>query len=570
MKALRWGMLVLLALAGLALLVRSALPPRIAEGSALWIELSGDYVESPERPWLAQLAGLTQRPLVSLLSELRKAELDDRLAHVVLHVRDLRVGWAKAQELRAAIEALSAAGRHPVAYLDVPGFGANKGYFVASAADEVHLAPGGGAPLLGLAQEYVFLGGLWELLGARVEVTQAGTYKGAAESFAGREMSDAYREQAERLLDSVDGQFVDGIAASRGLEPQAVRRALAAAPSDPEVLMQLGLVDGAAPRRALLEALGDPELVESATWARVDPASLGFEPEATFALIYGSGTIVSGRGSVSRSGRPVIASDTIVEAIESAADDAAIGAIVLRIDSPGGGPFPSEQIWHALRAAREKKPVIASFSDYAASGAYYLASAADAIVADPATLTGSIGVFAIRPSLGGVFERLEIGFETLSRAPHAELLLSTPPLSPETRDWLQADVDAVYRRFLARVAEGRGVEPEAVAAVAEGRVWTGEQALERGLVDELGGLRAAVGVARARLGLEPDTDVALAIYPPPRPLLQQLQEALRTRVAQSLRPALPWSPLLDRIGGWLEALAAGGPVLLPPIFLEIR
>ena len=334
--------------------------------------------------------------------------------------------------------------------------------------------------------------------------------------------------------------------------------------------MQLGLVDGAAPRRALLEALGDPELVESATWARVDPASLGFEPEATFALIYGSGTIVSGRGSVSRSGRPVIASDTIVEAIESAADDAAIGAIVLRIDSPGGGPFPSEQIWHALRAAREKKPVIASFSDYAASGAYYLASAADAIVADPATLTGSIGVFAIRPSLGGVFERLEIGFETLSRAPHAELLLSTPPLSPETRDWLQADVDAVYRRFLARVAVGRGGEPEAVAAVAEGRVWTGEQALERGLVDELGGLRAAVGVARARLGLEPDTDVALAIYPPPRPLLQQLQEALRTRVAQSLRPALPWSPLLDRIGGWLEALAAGGPVLLPPIFLEIR
>jgi protease-4 len=271
----------------------------------------------------------------------------------------------------------------------------------------------------------------------------------------------------------------------------------------------------------------------------------------------------------------VLAADTVVEALELAAEDDEVRAIVLRVDSPGGGSFPSELVWRAIRKAREKKPVVASFSDYAASGGYYLASATDAIVAEPATITGSIGVFAVRPALGQLFARFGVDAEHMQRAAHAEINLMTPELSPDTTEWLQADVRRVYDLFLARVAEGRGLEVAAVDAVAEGRVWTGAQAAERRLVDRLGGLRAAVATAKERVGIAPEADVSLQVYPPPKPLAEQIREALRFGFASALASALPFesdvaAPALARAGGWLQALAGPGPVLAPPFWVEIH
>jgi protease-4 len=260
----------------------------------------------------------------------------------------------------------------------------------------------------------------------------------------------------------------------------------------------------------------------------------------------------------------------VIEALEDAAKDDDVRAIVLRIDSPGGGAFPSELVWRAIREARKKKPVIASFSDYAASGGYYLASAADAIVAQPATLTGSIGVFAVRPALAPLLARLDVGVETLTRAPHAEIELMTPELSPSTREWLQADVMQVYRRFLSRVSEGRGIPVEALDPVAQGRVWTGAQALDIKLVDELGGMRAAVAKAKEKVGIAADADVTLAVFPPPKPLAVQLREALHTSVAQALAPALPLPKALEHVAGWLDAVSVEGPVLAPIVWMEIH
>lgn len=570
MRRPRWTLLLLLGIAALVAVSHLRGGPRLEHGSTLLLELSGEYLEAPEAPIFATIFGLHRQSLLGQLSELRKAERDDRIEQVLITIRDLQVGWAKAQELRDAIRALRDKGRRPVAILEVEGFGANLEYYVASAAEKLYVAPGGGAPLLGLAEEHMFLGGLWQKIGLTVQVAQVGRYKGAADSIVGTEMNEFYREQAERLLDSVDGQFIAGIAEERGIGVDVVRKVIATAPSRPEVLQELGLVDGVKTRQELIDAVPEERRVDAARYAAVDPASLGFAPEATFALIYGAGAIQSGSGSVSRSGQPVFASDTVIAAIRDAAEDDEIRAIVLRIDSPGGSAFPSEQMWHAIREARKSKPVIASFSDYAASGGYYLASAADAIVAQPATLTGSIGVFAVRPALGGLLERFDVHTATIDRGSHAEINLTAPELSPDTRDWLQADVEDTYRRFLSRVAEGRGRPVEEIAKHAEGQVWTGEQAVTRGLVDAIGGLRSAVAKAKDKVGIAERADVSLTVYPPPKPLAEELRDALRISLAREVGAALPWTPAVSRVLGWLEAVSIEGPVALPPLWIEIR
>lgn len=570
MRRVRWSVIALLVIAASYAIWKLGGPPSIAKGSTLVVELSGSYVEAPETPFFGQLLGLQRHSLLGTLSELRKAERDDRIGHVLLVVRNLQIGWAKAQELRDAIRALRDAGRHPIAYLEVEGFGANRDYYVASAAEKLYLAPGSGAPLIGLAEEHWFLGGLWDYLGVTVQVAQAGNYKGAADSIAGHAMNEFYREQSNRLLDAFDGLFVGGIAEARGISVETVRKVIASAPSRPEVLEELKLIDGVRTRAALIGELGADTIVEADAYAAVDAASLGFDPRATFALIYGSGTIQTGHGSMSRTGQPIFASESAIEALQDAAADDAIRAIVLRIDSPGGGAFPSEQIWQAIRQARKKKPIVASFSDYAASGGYYLASATDAIVAQPGTLTGSIGVFAVRPSLHGLLERFGVNIATLDRAPHAEINLMTPELSPDTRDWLQADVDDTYQRFLARVAEGRNRDVAEIDAIAGGRVWNGEQAVTRGLVDVLGGLRAAVAKAKEKVGIAAEADVALAVYPPPKPLAEQIREALRVDIAQNVAAALPWSEAFASVESWLDAIQGEGSVLAPSVWIEIH
>ncbi len=575
MRTLRWTLLAILVLLGIGWLVQRAQQPGVDPGSALVLRLEGELVDAPDAQPIARLLGLQHRSLLSVLSELRKAQRDERLAHVVLEIGDLEIGWAKAQELRDAIQDLREAGRHPVALLGVAGFGANLEYYVASAAEQVYLQPGSGPPLIGLAEEHMFLGGVWERYDIAVAVGKAGKYKGAAEQLAGREMSAPYREQAASLLDSIDTQFVSGIAEARGLSTDDVRRALALASSRPETLKALALVDGESSRDELIETLGEPPVVEGDDYAAIDAASVGFDPVATFALVYASGAVVQGEGQATRTGQPVAAADTVAKALETAAEDDSVQAIVLRIDSPGGGSFPSETIWRAVRAAREHKPVVASFSDYAASGGYYLGSAADAVVAQPGTITGSIGVFAVRPSFGAFLARFGVATETMERAPHAELNLATPPLSADTEEWLEREVGRVYELFLNRVGEGRGLEVPQVDVVAQGRVWTGEQAVEHGLVDRLGGLRAAVRVAKQRAGIDEDADVGLAVYPPPRPLAEQIAESLRLSAVHAARSALPfdaghWPAAGGRVSAWFGAVAEGGALLLPPVWIEIR
>lgn len=568
MKLRRIGFLIAIALVVVFWLLPRG--PRIEPGSVLVLEISGSYVESAESPLLQRLAGDGPQPLLSLLGELAKAERDERLAGVVLRVGDLDVGWGKAQEIRDAIARLREKGRRTVAYLDLESFGANLEYYVASAAEELYVGPATRAPLIGLAGEYFFLGGFFEELGVGFDVERVGEYKTAADTLAGREMSDAHREMANSLLDSIDAQFVAGIAEARGLSRASVRAAIERAPIEPSELVALDLADGEEPLDDVVKRIGDGPVVEAESYRGVDPKSVGFEPVATFALVYGSGAVVQGEGFASPTGGPVLASETVARALEEAAADPEVRGVVFRIDSPGGSALASDAVYLAARRARsEGKPVVASLSDVAASGGYYVAAGSDGIVASPGSITGSIGVFALRPQLAGLLDRLEIGSATLTRGPHADLQLASRALSPESRARLRDEVQSVYRLFVRRVAEGRPLDEAGVDAVARGRVWTGAQAAERGLIDELGGLRAALARAKRLAGLDPDADVLLVTYPKQRPLAQQLGDLLRFVAVRALpeTPGLHW---LRGLEPWLAAAREQAVVALLPLRVEIR
>jgi len=546
----------------------------IEPGSTLVVELGGEYVEGQSPNLLARIAGDGSRPFLGLLSIFSRAERDDRISTVVLRIQPVAIGWGKADEIRDAILRLREKGRHVVAYLEIQNFSANKELFIASAANETYVTPGAAMPLVGLAAEYLFLGGFWEKLGVDFDVAKAGKYKSAVEVYAERQMSDDAREMANSLLDDTYMRFVAALAEGRGLSPEAVEAAIDAGTVRNQQLEALGLIDGETHLDELLSRF-EGEVVDHADYATVDPESLGFEAVGQIALIYGSGAVVQGEaGSSLLQDEAVFASETASRAIIEASEDESIDAILLRIDSPGGSALASEIIWRAIGRAQENgTPVVVSMSDVAASGGYYVASAADAIVADPGTLTGSIGVFIIRPILGGLFDKLDIGIDSLTRGRHADFLLSSEKLSEPALARLQTSVTDTYQLFLARVADGRGLPIETVDALGQGRVWTGAQAFEAGLVDELGGIYTAARRAKVEIGLGPDEDVYLIPYPRPATLSEQIFDALGSvsvLPSRDVESQIDWPAPLDELAQWARVLPTGSPLLVPPLLVEIR
>ncbi len=556
----------------LALLTASALAscggPKIAPGSTLVLTLEGSYADGQEAPLLARFFGGGERSLLTLYSSLRKAELDTRIERVVVRVRGLGIGWAKAQEIREALGRLDKAGKETVAVIETEGFGAG-GYYVASAAKRVVATPAARSPLLGLAAEQLFFAGLFEKLGVMVEFERAGDFKSAVEPFTASKMSDASREMTNALLDSTQAAFVADVAAARELPEARVRELVDEAPSSAEELLAAKLIDEIAYYEAVVKG---ENVVQEEEYAAVELDSLGIEPAATLALIHGVGMVVTGSGDISVTGDRVMAADTFVAAVQEAVEDDSVKALLVRIDSPGGSPLASDLMWRALRDAREAgKPVIVSLSDVAASGGYYVACAADKIISQPTTLTGSIGVFVLRPSLGGLLEKLGITVETMQRGARADLLFGSQPLSAGARDLLKKDVAGVYEQFVARVAEGRGMQPDAVKKIGGGRVWTGAQAKEIGLVDELGGLYEAGLAAKAAIGIAADALVVLKPFPAQKTIAEQVTQLLRGARTQS---ASPLEQVLPRELRMLHTLAtqlpAGAPLLLPPSLVVLH
>jgi protease-4 len=539
---------------------------RVASDSVLVLELAGELEEAPPLDPLSRFSARGPA-LASLLLQLDMAAVDSRVQGVLVHLRSLGIGYARVQELRAALARVREAGKKVVALLDLQSLNATREYYLASAADEVFVDPGALAPLAGIAGQYLYLAGMFEKLGIRVEYERVGRFKSAVEMFADREMSDPARRMTTAIIDGVYRQIVTGIAESRGLEPERVEALIDTAPATADEYVEAGLADGIAGRDAVLEqAFEDAEELEVEEYASVDPRTLGLRGGPQVALVFGDGNIVQTRaGPLAGS----FASDVLAEALDDVAENAQVKAVVLRINSGGGSALASEQLWRKLREVRAKKPVVVSMADAAASGGYYVASGADAIVAEPATLTGSIGVFMLRPSFAQLYEKLDVGVEVISRGRYAGVAGSDLPLSDEQRARTAAYVQATYQDFLRRISEGRGTEIEELDRLGRGYVWLGAAALENGLVDGLGGMHEAVQLAKQRAGIPEQVDPARPIFPGPRSLGDQLHELFRSGLSASLRRSLlPFE--LPEVLEWAWLASDSELAYLPTHWVEIR
>jgi protease-4 len=519
-------------------------------------------LDRPVVEWSPEVAipfatGEAPDTMETLYRALAGARDDDRVVGLAVYLQQTRFGLAKAQELRRQLTSLADRGKFVECYLETAGEGSNGtlAYYLASACDRIHLAPGGDLNLLGLYADSVFFRGTLEKLKIEPHYAASGRFKSAGETFTRNELSPESAEAVGAVLDSDFRQLVTGIAADRRLDAGRVRALVDGAPYDAAAALELGLIDGVAypdEFRDLVEerAGGEPRLVSLRDYR--PPRRRGGH---TVAVAFAMGTIVRGTGGR----QPLtdeffLGSDEAGEMLRDLREDEAVDAVVLRIDSPGGSALASDLILREVELLAREKPVVVSMSDLAASGGYYIAAKATHIVAEAATLTGSIGV------VGGKLvtrrfqdEFLGISHDTLQRGANADLYSSLVAFSPEQAARVRRDMDRVYRTFIDHVAAGRGLPAQEVEAVAEGRVWTGEDARERRLVDDLGGLDRAIELASEAAGIGPDEPVRLVFHP--------RQPSWFDMLLERREPALPAS--LAHLVRRLEARPAG-VLELPP------
>jgi protease-4 len=562
--------LVLVVLIGLAALVaafRQREPP-IAENSVLTLRVAGelpDYV--PDDPFRKFFGGPDQS-ISNLVLQFKKAKVDKRIKSILLTIDMSTAGWGKTEEIRDAIADFRSSGKTVYAYME---YATDKEYFLATACDKVYLAPPGELFINGLAADVMFFRGSLDKLGIYPDMVQMGKYKSAVETFTRKDMSEAHREFMNSWLDDSFNRYIDAIAKARGKSAEDVRAIIDNAPYGSGKAKELGLVDGVAYRdeieKELKTQLGYKEsdqlsLVRSSSYNAVEPESLGLNKGEKIAVIYATGDINSGASENSPSGDQSIGSDTLSRALNEARDDKSIKAIVIRIDSPGGSGLASDIIWHAVESAKAKKPVVISMGDVAASGGYYIAAGANKIVAQPSTITGSIGVFAGKPVIKGFYDWLGISNEYILRGKQAGMFRESEKFTPEERSKFEDLVKRMYYdEFVPKVAKGRNKTPEYVDSIAQGRVWTGAQGKERGLVDEFGGLDRAVEVAMELAKIPKDKGAHRVILPSPQTFLQDLlsggrdqarikaeqQQALRAALPEDARRALRYMTMLDHM-----------------------
>ncbi|HEY8300441.1 MAG TPA: signal peptide peptidase SppA [Jatrophihabitans sp.] len=497
----------------------------------------------PDDP-LAKLRARNGQQLRPILRALHEAAADPHVVGLIARVGGA-LPWAAMQELRLGVVSF---GKPTVAFAESFGdqSGDMSGYVLASAFDEIWLQPGGELGLLGVATETTFLRGVLDKLGLEPQLEQRYEYKNAADRVMRTEFTDAHREAADRLAASIYDDAVETIAAARGLDTARVRELVDTGPRSAVEAREVGLVDQLGYRDQVYAAArarggDDVELLFADRWRPRRKRSLPVRRKGHVALVRVHGAIVTGRSRRGPMGRQV-GSDSVTAALRAALEQDRARSVVLHVDSPGGSAVASETIWREVQRLREAgKPVVVSMGTAAASGGYYISCPADVIVALPATLTGSIGVFGGKVVVSELLERIGASTGSVSHGAHARMFSARRGFDDDERDKLSASVDAIYHDFVAKVAEGRGRTPEEIHEIARGRVWTGRDALVRGLVDELGGLRDAVRIARKRAWL-PDTAPArqaLHVSPLSRLGRARNSEDPRALTRMALLPDLP-------------------------------
>ena len=501
--------------------------PSVPSHATLVLRIDGDPVEGGPDDAISQYLPVRRAHSVRMLVEnIRKAKVDRRISAILLRPTNLSSPYiARIQELRDAILDFRRSGKIAVAYLEEGG---QTEYYLATACDFVYLLPSSPLDLTGKASYEMFLRGTLDKIGAYPDLLHIGAYKTASNQLTEKTFTKAHREMAESLNDDAYDQLVKAVADGRKKSEADVQTLIDEGPFLPEDALRVGLVDDVAYEDQLGEKAKIPygrgKTVALDDYDRVSPGSLGVGRGARVAVIYASGSIVSGRSGYDPLNGAVLGSDTLIDSIRKVREADDIKGVVLRIDSPGGSAAASDALWRELvlmREAHPNRPFVVSMSDLAASGGYYMAMAAPEIVAEPGTLTGSIGIFGGKIVTGGVYGKLGINIEGVSKGAHADMNSPVRPYTDAERAKMGEQLQAFYDQFVERVAASRHMTPERLDEIAQGRVWTGRQARQNGLVDELGGLQRALELVRRKAKL-PGNDVEVVVYPSRKSLYEIL------------------------------------------------
>ena len=522
-----------------ALASMSETTPTVQQNSVLVLDLAGTI---PERgsadPISRAITGELSYGTADVLRALDMAAVDDRIRGVWIQASSSSTSWATLEEIRKALEDFRASGKPIIASSNGTPISENE-YFLMSAADSVFGLPDAPFEFNGFYLNAEFYKGALDKLDVEPQIVRAGRFKSAVEPYLRKDLSPENEEQLSLLLETRFDGFVEAVADRRNLDVGRVRSLL----NGTQVFvtneaLAAGLLDGLAYEDEMVARLksvtGIDEAAELRTvslsdYAMLSPSAAGIRRNSAneIAVLYAEGTIVNGQSEQGISVGP----ESIRRQVDRILDRESVKAVVLRINSPGGSVTASDEMLRDLRRLAEEKPIIASMGSVAASGGYWIAMAADTIVADPATVTGSIGVFSLFFNVGGLFsDKLGINFDVVRTGPTADMMSGVRSLSADERAAWQRRVDDTYDRFISLVAQNRGMTPEQVDELASGRVWSGKDALERQLVDELGGLDDAIAIAASTVGLE-EGDYVVRAYPGQMTFLERLSSRMEAGVS---------------------------------------
>ena len=535
----------------------------------------------------------TLRSITKQIDEIRK---DDEIAGVLLKIEGLGIGWAKLQELHDKIIQLRSDGIEVISYLESGG---NTEYLLACAANQIVLMPAGMVGLTGLRAEVMFYRGLLDKLEIKADMYAVGKYKSAIEPYMRDSMSEAQREAMNAILDDLYAQQVEMIANGRG----EVDAALAAdlidqGPFTAEEAHQAKLVDalqyydelvqsieGRAEEK--IEVVSDygkkptkvPELTGFTGFMRLfsmlasskKPTSGVGKPK--IALIYATGPIMSDAPTSPFTTGQVMTPRVMAKALREAREDSDIQAVIMRVDSPGGSAVASDAIWREVLLTQREKPLVVSMSDVAGSGGYYIAMAAGTIVAEPGTITGSIGVLGGKLNLKGLYNKIGLTKEVITRGKNANLYSDYGDFTPTERERLQKLIETIYQDFVRKAAEGRDKTEAEIHELAQGRIWTGKQAQEIGLVDELGGLDTALAIVKKQIGMDPTDEIDLIILPKPKTFFETMIEDMEMDIRIPMTSHLPMPTPIERTLSnfyWLHLFANESAAVVMPFEIVIR
>jgi protease-4 len=506
---------------------------RVPERTILEVNLERPLIEAVPADPFAQVLLAQTMSLRDMIEALQQAAQDDRVKALVARVGQAGIPLAQIQELRDAILAFRRTGKPAIAYAETFGeFGPGNGaYYLATAFSPIYLHPSGDVGLTGLIAETPFLRGTLAKLGLTPRLDHREEYKTAMNLFSERQYTKAHREATVQVMESQFGQIVQGIAQVRGLAEGEVYDVIDRGPLPAQEAVQAKLVDGLLYRDAVYADLNEKVGTGTTVLPLVTYLARAGRPHTqgpTIALIYGVGGIHRGKSRYDPLFQaPSMGSDTVTAAFRAAIEARDVKAILFRVDSPGGSYVASDAIWReTVRARQAGKPVIVSMGGVAASGGYFVAMAADKIVAQPGTLTGSIGVISGKMLTADFWDKVGVSWDNVQSSANATFWSNLQDYTPDQWDRLQNWLDRIYDDFTTKVGEGRGLPKAKVLEVAQGRVWTGEDAKALGLVDELGGFPVALRLAREAAGIPSEAGVHLQVFPPPKTLVRIFMERL--------------------------------------------